>query len=298
LPKALEVELLAGEPEPPRILHGRVGLHAEQDVVAPRVVLVGVVDVVGRHQAEAEFPRHRQQRAVDRRLLRDPVVLEFQEEAVSAVQLGILPGEAARFFLPPLEEEAGDLPGETGAARDQPFAVAGEQLAVHPRLVVEALDVAVSHQPHQVAVALAALRQQQEVAHLGVHLPLPVEPAPGGYVHLAADDRLDSVLLAAPVEGDHPIQYPVVGESHPAQPELGRPRGDVGDAGGAVEEAVLGVYVEMGESRAANRRRHRVLLNHDCDVGAIAVGDGPRRVAPAPSPPALAYRGPRRRTVS
>ena len=56
LVRGLEVVLLAGEPEPVRVAHERAGLDAQQGVVGPGVLPVGVVAVVGCQQGCPKLP--------------------------------------------------------------------------------------------------------------------------------------------------------------------------------------------------------------------------------------------------
>ena len=74
-------------------------------------------------------------------------------------------------------------------------------------------------------------------------------------VGLEAEDRLDPVLLAGLVVLDRAVHHAVVGQAERRLPIGGRTLGELVDLGGAVEQRVLGVDVEMGDrSRAPNIR--------------------------------------------
>ena len=76
---------------------------------------------------------------------------------------------------------------------------------------------------------------------------LLVGAAAGGEVGLVPDDRLDAGLLALAVELDRPVQVAVVGDGaggHAQRLGLGD---QLGDAVGPVEQAVVGVAVEVRE---------------------------------------------------
>ena len=76
-----------------------------------------------------------------------------------------------------------------------------------------------------------------------------VKPRPPrrGHVDLAADDGLDALPLAGPVEIDHPVHDAVVGDCHGGLAQLFDALCQAVDAAEAVEEAVLGVDVEVGK---------------------------------------------------
>jgi hypothetical protein len=104
------------------------------------------------------------------------------------------------------------LGGQAGREADQPLVVALEQLAIEPRLVVEALGVRLGRQLDQVLVAGQVAREQDQVVGARVDLGALVEARVGGDVRLDADDRLDAGVLAGVVEVDRGVQDAVVGE--------------------------------------------------------------------------------------
>ena len=83
-------------------------------------------------------------------------------------------------------------------------------------------------------------------------------------VDLAADERLDPLLLRVLVELDGAGERAVVGERDGRHLELGRAGGEVRDPAGPVEDRELGVDVEVdelgGQGRAilAGRARRRL----------------------------------------
>ena len=78
-----------------------------------------------------------------------------------------------------------------------------------------------------------------------------------GDVDLAAEDRLDALLLRLPDEVDRAGERAVVGERHRRHLELGRAGRERRDPARPVEDRVLGVDVEMDE---IGRSRHGKLI--------------------------------------
>ena len=86
---------------------------------------------------------------------------------------------------------------------------------------------------------------------------LAVVPGPGRHVHFATQDRLHRQvavgvggLLAGVHQLHHAEHVAVVGDGHRTHARGPALLYQVGDAGEAVEQGVLGVQVEMGEGHA------------------------------------------------
>ena len=129
------------------------GADAEQDVVGLGLGLVDVVEVVGHDERQAGLRRQAEELLVEAALLGQAVVLELEEEVVLAEDVAVLAGQPPG-ELPVVDlERLGDLAAEAGGQADQALAVAGEVLAVDPRLVVVAVEVGVGDEPAEVLVA-------------------------------------------------------------------------------------------------------------------------------------------------
>src|SRR4029077_4249446 len=74
-------------------------------------------------------------------------------------------------------------------------------------------------------------------------------------VYLAADDRLDAVLLARLVQLDGAVHHAVVGQAESRLAELRGARRERVDLARAIEQRVLGVHVEMGAGGRGPRQR-------------------------------------------
>jgi hypothetical protein len=120
--------------------------------------------------------------------------------------------------------------------------VALEQLPVDAGLVVVALQVPEAGERDQVRVTGVVLREQRQV-----RVPLGLRLAVFGDVDLAAEDRLDAVLLGLLDELTAPARAPVVGEPRRRHLELGGPRRELGNPARPVEDRVLGVDVQVNE---------------------------------------------------
>ena len=222
-----------------------------------RLVLraVDVVEVVGGDERQADLRREAQQLLVEAVLVRDAVVLELEEEVARAEDVAVAARHPAR-EIPILRlERARDLPVEAGRQADQALAVLRQVVAVDARLVVVAVEVGVGDDAAEVLVAPPVLGQQDQVVRLRVLAAVAVGHLPAGDVGLDPDDRLDLALAAGLVEGDGAVQRAVVGDRERIEAERRSLSDQVVDAAEAVEQAELGVDVEVRE--VVRRHRHR-----------------------------------------
>jgi hypothetical protein len=209
---------------------------------------VEVVGVVGRGQREARLLPDPQQGLVHPPLLGDPVLHHLEVEAVLSEDLGEEPHRLQGGGVRPGEDVLRDLARETAGETDQALAVLGEDVLVDPRSMIEALEIAHRDQLDQVVVAgVAAGEEGEVVVRLGGARGLPVEPAPGGNVDLAAEDRLHPPVATGVVEVHRPEHVAVVGDGHRLHSEALGLGHELADVTGTIEEAVLGVEVEVDE---------------------------------------------------
>ena len=211
-----------------------------------RVLAPEVVGVVGADERDAGLLRDVDQSRVDAPLLLEPLVLQLEEKVALAEDVaqdgGLLQGRVEAV----LEQPLGHGALEAGREGDQPLRVPGEQLLVHPRLVVEPLEVGERHELREVLVAGEVRGQEDEVVGLIAAAGLLV-PALLGHVDLAADDRGDPALAGRVVKLDRAEEVAVVGHGQRGHPQARRSLGELVYLGGAVEQAEVGVIVEMDE---------------------------------------------------
>ncbi len=129
--------------------------------------------------------------------------------------------------------------------------MARQQIFIDARLVVETVQVAAGDKLDQVAIAFLVFAQQHQVvvavgvAFDGVALLRDV--------HLAADHRMDALLLGVVVELDRAEQIAVIGHGHGGHLLLDREVHQLGDFAGSVEQRVIGVAMQMDKRRGHGR---------------------------------------------
>jgi hypothetical protein len=218
---------------------------------------VQVVTVVRRDERDPELFVDAEQLAVHDVLLGDPVTLKLQVVAV-AEELRKTLDELPRLVRPALENGARDHAREATGRGDQALVVGPQELHVDARLVVEALEVALGDELHQIAVPLLVHREQDEVVDPveAAGLRVPVEARALGDVDLAADDRLDARLARRLVELDRAEQVAVVGHGCGRHTRTRELADQSLDPDGSVQERELRVKVQVSE---ADRRVHDTL---------------------------------------
>ncbi len=206
-----------------------------------------VVQVVGGDERDAHLRAEPQQLLVQPALLGHAVVLQLEEEVAVAEDVAIAAGDAPRLVLFAGLQGARHFAVQARRQPDEPLGVLGQVLAIDARLVVVAVEMGVGDDPAQVLVAGPVLRQQDQVVRLRVSLALAIGHRAACDVRLDADDRLDLGLLARLVEGDRAVQRAVVGQAERVEAERLGLVDHLGDAAQAVEQAELGMDMEVRE---------------------------------------------------
>ena len=146
MPVAVKLEAIGVREE-------RSGLHAQQGVVGLRVVLVGVVRVVGGEDRRLNLLGNLQQLRIGGSLLGDPLVLQFDEEVVAAVDVLESSRMLKRRVLVADHERLQHVAAEAARGGDDPLGVFGHRLPVGPRFVVKTVEVRLGGEMDEVLVA-------------------------------------------------------------------------------------------------------------------------------------------------
>ncbi len=226
------------------------GVDAQQNVMGVGVVARQVVGVAGGDQRQAEFVGDAD-RPVGALLLDvQAVVLDLDvkvlaEDAVEPAR------QLFRLVELVLEDEFAELAGGAATETNDAFLVYFQQLLVDARDVMIALHEGDGGHLDEVAKAGAVLGQEREVeAGLAAARRPLLGALAGGDVGLVADDRVEADGPAFLVKLDGAVEVAVVGEGegvHALRLGVGR---QLGEAVGAVEQAVVAVTVQMNEGTA------------------------------------------------
>ena len=224
-------------------------LDADHGVLRLGVVGVHVVDVVGHDERNAGAARDLADTLVDALLLGDPMRHELEVVVALAEDRPVLQGDGAGRVKTLIGDGARELALQARGERDQPLAALPQQVLVHARAVVVALDVRRGDEGNEVLVAGEVLRKEDQMPGLSVAFGsrVAVEPVVPCDVGLDADDRFDARVSAKGVKVDRAVEGSVVGERERRHIEGLGAADEIAEAGQPVEQAVLAMRVQMDE---------------------------------------------------
>ena len=226
------------------LCHGGAGLDTNQHLLVCRFLLVKVMAVIGGHQFHPFFPGKLSQQRKNPLLLRNAVVLQFNEVILSeevVVKGHCFPG----FVHLAGQKIPGQFSGQAGGKADQTFMVLFQEGVVDSRLLVKALHIGDAHQFNQVLVALGVFAEQHQVEGVLVDAMNLIQVAAGRHIHLTPDDGLNALLFAGAVKLHRPVHAAVIGDGHGRLAQLFTALGQTFDAAVSIQEAVFGVQVKV-----------------------------------------------------
>ena len=235
----LDVHLVSVHAHAMLVRQGLARLDAHQHLLGCGILAGQVVAVVGYHQGDVHRPGQLHQPGGYGLLVRQAVVLKFNEEVAPAEDVQVSLGHLAGFVFPPVQQQLGQIAGQAGRQRDQALAVLFKQRVIHPGSVIVAPDEALADQARQVLIALLVLAQQDQVAVIpgSVGLVLHVRAD----VDLAPDHRMDARRLRGAIEVHHTVHHAVVGHRAGGHTQRLQPLHQRLDPAGPVEQAVFGM---------------------------------------------------------
>ena len=208
------------------------------------VLFARVVRIGGGHEGDFQVARELADAVVDRELLLECVRLHLQIKAVPEDVLELL-RLAPRFVHVAAADGPGHRASHAGGQRDDAFVALAEELLVDARVVIEPFGKRLGGEVAQVSITGVVHGQQHQVVADALFLALPALGA--GDVGLEADDRLDAVLLGLLVEVDDAKHVAVVGHRDRLHAGVRARLHQIGQADGAIEQAVERVQMEMRE---------------------------------------------------
>ena len=222
-------------------------LDAHEHLLRFGVLAAHIVAVVGDHQGNAGALTHIDDARQQALFLRDAMIHDFDIKMIGAKQRSHLAGILFSLGDAAVQQELWQIARQARRQADQPLAVLAQQFIIDTRLIVKTARKGLAAQIHQVLVARIVLAQQNQVAifAVGVHLFIHI----GAQVHFAPDHRMHARILAGGVKIHHAIEHAMVGDGAGVHAQLLNQRGQLFDAARAVQQAVLGMQMQM-------RKRH------------------------------------------
>ena len=226
-------------------------LDAQKDVVGFGIVRVGIVRVVRRDERNPCLGGKAHESLVHQLLLRDPVILQFQEKVVFPEDLPVVESCLLCLLILPACQGTGDFPGKTGGACDDALMEFFQSRVVHPGPVIKPVGEAAGDDLHEVRIAGIVLRKEDQVIIplLSLYV-LPVKTGARRHVDLAAQNGADPGFLRCFIEIDHAVHDAVVGDGKRIHAQLLRAGNDLLHLAGAVQQGKLCMHMQMCECQA------------------------------------------------
>ena len=203
--------------------------------------------IVRQDERESNLRCELEELLVQSLLLWEAVILHLKVEAILAEDVAVTPRKRTR-MLPVINlKGTRNLTVQAAGESDQALRVSRQMLKVNAWLVVHAVKVRVGDQTTEVAVARGARGKEDKVERLLIRLPLFIGHAATSHVGLYANDRLDPALGGRLDELNRPVERAVIGNRNGVHAERLRFVHQRINLAHAVEQAELGVDVEMGE---------------------------------------------------
>jgi hypothetical protein len=219
--------------------------HAHQDLVGARVPPFEIVAIVGGDDGNAGLLGNLDDAGVDLFLIGHAIGLHLQEVVAPAHDVVVLARHLLGLFHAAVEDRARHRAAQARGQGHQSLGVPTQQLPVDARVVIEALQKSHRVEVRQIFPTREVLGQKHQV----VAAALGAIQSILGHVGFAAQDGLDPVGSGLQIEIESAEQVPMVGHGHLSHAQRQRLGEKLVEANGAIEQAVLGVKMQVREAR-------------------------------------------------
>ena len=176
-----------------------------------RVLLIGIVDVIGRHQGDPVFFMHVQQGGIDGLLVFVAVVLQLQKEILFSEDVPVTQGRLFRLSHIAADDIPGHFPRQAGGRADDALVEFPQQVQIHPGLVIIAFGKGTADDLHQVGIAGIVLRQQdQMIVSVISRVLFPVKAGARSHIYFTAQNGPDPFGFTGPVKVNDTIHHAMV----------------------------------------------------------------------------------------
>ena len=111
-------------------------LKTKQDIMWLFIFCVGIMHVIGRHKIDSDLLRQTHQLLVDGALLRNPMILQFQEKVAFSKDLFIMKRSLFSFFIHPSRQISLYLSGKTCTEGNDSFVIGLQKFIIYSWLII------------------------------------------------------------------------------------------------------------------------------------------------------------------
>ena len=186
-----------------------------------RVLRIGIVDVVRGDKLDACLLGHLEELLVHQRLIRQPVILQFEIIVILAEDVSVLKCSLLRLFIQTFHDIPLDFSRKTCAEGNDPAVILAQQFLVHSGSVIISFHKSFGDDLHQISISFIVLRKKDEmIVSVISACHLSVKPGIRRHIDLTAEDRVDPLLLRFPVEIDDAVHHSVIRDRSAVHPQL------------------------------------------------------------------------------
>ena len=185
-------------------------LNRQQDIMRLRVPLTDIMHVIRRQQRNAKLLRQLFQLRIHHFILRQPVILNLQEEIIHPENILKLQRFPSGPVIIPVQQTKLNPAGETGRQGDDALTVRPEFLFINPRLEIKSPFICIGDNLNQIVVSLIVFCQKNQMTPGPVLHRILILHAPHRGIHFTSDDRLDSLLPAFFIEINDTEHSPMI----------------------------------------------------------------------------------------
>ena len=224
------------------VIHSLLHAHAHQRALGEGILLLNVMDIVGRYNLNVQRVGHIQQRIQKLLLVFKTMILKL-DVVVLAKDALVLGRQSIGFFLLPCQKQLRNIALDTGTQADDAFVILPQDVQVSSGTIVEPIDSSDAFDFDEVLISLVVLREQDNVPCFAVLFLVDV----CGRIQFNTENWLDADGLAGVVELNDAIHIAVVSNGQCRLTQVFRFLNKLLDAAVSVQQAVLGMAVQMYE---------------------------------------------------
>ena len=189
------------------------GLQAQQNIMGSLILPVCIMDIVGGNQFNAQFLAHLHQGRVDRLLLRNAMILQFQEKVSLPETFLVFQCSFLCLIIKSLYNITLYLSCQTGRQGNDSFMVPVQNFHIYTGFIVISFRKATAYNFYQIFIAFVIFRQKYQMI---------VAILPAGYflvktgirchINLTPQNGIDSCSLGLFIEINNTVHNTMVGD--------------------------------------------------------------------------------------
>ena len=197
------------------------GLDTEKDIVCLHIGFIGVVDIIRADKRNVKFLADPKKPLIDRLLIRDAMILQFQKIVVFSETVLVFFCNAFCLFIKTAHNIARHFSRQTCRQADQSLMVFLQRLKIHTRPVIVPFRKPDRDDLHKVCIACIVFRKQnQMVIPVLAMAGLTVKPGIWRHIDLTANHRVNICCLCGLVEFHHTVHIAMVGDRGTVHPQF------------------------------------------------------------------------------